>query len=78
MGNPADNCSRGLNMKQNSYVKVWFYGQIFCNHVMARSSIASLKFTSIPRLGPTAATVAIKIAVQLKEELDVEIHEEGF
>ena len=36
-------------MKQNSYVKVWFYGQIFCNHVMARSSIASLKFTFIPR-----------------------------
>ena len=45
---------------------------------MAGTRVAPLKSTSIPRLGPTAATVAIKIAVQLKEELDVEIHEEGF
>ena len=53
-------------------------GEIFCNLVMARSRVAPLKFTSIPRLELTAATLTVKLAVQLRKELDVEIHEEVF
>ena len=53
-------------------------GEIFCNLVMARSRVAPLKFTSIPRLELTPATLTVKLAVQLRKELDVEIHDEVF
>ena len=45
---------------------------------MAKSRVAPLKFVSIPRLELTAATVGTKIAKQLKDELDIKIHEERF
>ena len=48
-------------------------GEIFCNIVMGKSSVAPLKFMSVPRLELTAAALAKKIAVQLREELDIEV-----
>ena len=45
---------------------------------MARSGVALLNFTSIPRLELTAATLAVKLAAQLRKELAVEIHEKVF
>ena len=53
-------------------------GEIFCNLVMARSRVAPLTFTPIPRLELTTATLTVKLAVQLRKELDVEIHDEVF
>ena len=53
-------------------------GETFCNIVMAKSRVASLKFMSVPRLELTAAVLAVKIAVQLREELDMEVHDEVF
>ena len=48
-------------------------GEIFCNIVMATSRVAPLKFMSVPRLELTAAALAKKIAVQLREEFDMEV-----
>ena len=45
---------------------------------MAKSRVAPLKFVSIPRLELTAAAIGTKIAKQLKDELDIKIHEERF
>ena len=53
-------------------------GKIYCNLVMAKSRVAPLKFVSIPRLELTAAAIGTKIAKQLKDELDIKIHEERF
>ena len=53
-------------------------GKIFCNIVMAKSRVASLKFMSAPRLKLTAAALAVKIAVQFREELGMEVHDEEF
>ena len=52
--------------------------KINCNIVMAKSRVAPLKFVSVPRLELTAATLAVKISVQLKQELDIKIDEERF
>ena len=51
-------------------------GEIFCNLKIERSREAPLKFTSIPRLELTAATLVVTLAVQLRKELDAEIYEE--
>ena len=53
-------------------------GEIFCNIVMAKSRVAPLKFMSAPRLELTAGALAVKIAVQLREELGMEVHDEVF
>ena len=45
---------------------------------MAKSRVAPLKFMSVPRLELTAAALAVKIAVQFREELDMEVHDEVF
>ena len=44
---------------------------------MAKSCVTPLKFVSVPRLEVTAATLAVKVATHLKEELD-EVDEEMF
>ena len=53
-------------------------GTIYCNLGMAKSRVAPLKFVSIPRLELTAAAIGAKIAKQLKDELDIKIHEERY
>ena len=52
--------------------------EVFCNIVMAKSRVAPLKFMSAPRLELTAGALAVKIAVQLREELDMEVHDKVF
>ena len=52
--------------------------RIFCNIVMAKSRVTPLKFVSLPRLELTAATLAVKVATHLKQELDIKIDEEMF
>ena len=53
-------------------------GEIFCNIVIAKSRVAPLKFMSVPRLELRAPVLAVKIAVRLRQELDVEVHDEVF
>ena len=53
-------------------------GEIFCNIVIAKSRVAPLKFMSVPSLELRAAVLAVKIVVQLREELDMEVHDEVF
>ena len=52
--------------------------EVFCNIVMAKSRVAPLKFMSIPRFELTAAALVVKNAVQFREELDKEVHDEVF
>ena len=52
--------------------------EVFCNIVMAKSRVAPLKFMSIPRFELTAAALVVKNAVQFREELDMEVHDEVF
>ena len=47
--------------------------RIFCNTVLT-----PLKFASVPRLEVTAATLAVKVATHLKQELDIKVDEEMF
>ncbi|XP_033101161.1 uncharacterized protein LOC117104422 [Anneissia japonica] len=50
---------------------------IHCSLVLARSRVTPLKHLSIPRLELTAATMAVRIAKMLEEELD-QVHETYF
>ena len=52
--------------------------KISCNIVIARSRVTPLKFVSVPRLELTAATIAVKVATHLKQELDIKVDEEMF
>ena len=52
--------------------------EIFCNTVTAKPRVAPLKFMSVPRFELTAAVLALKTAVQLREELDMEVHDKVF
>ena len=45
---------------------------------MAKSCVTPLKFVSVPRLELTAATLAVKLATCLKQELDIKVDEEMF
>ena len=51
---------------------------LFCNIVMAKSRVTPLKFVSVPRLELTAATLAVKVATHLKQELDIKVDKEMF
>lgn len=44
-------------------------GQIHCCLLLGKSRIAPMKMTSIPRLGLTAATIAVKVGKMPKKEL---------
>ena len=49
-------------------------GRIHCSLVMGKSRVAPLKTVTVPRLELTAATLAVKVDKQIREELDLPIH----
>ncbi len=53
-------------------------GDIHCALVMAKSRVAPLKVTTIPRLELAAAVVSVKVSSMLKRELDYAVIEEMF
>ena len=46
--------------------------------MIAKSRVTPLKSVSVPRLELTAATLAVKVATHLKQELDIKVDEEMF
>ena len=51
-------------------------GRVHCSLVMDKALVAPLKIVTIPRLELTTATVSVRVATMLKEELDhEELHE---
>ena len=49
-------------------------GKVHCSLVMGKSRVASLKTVTVPRLELTAATLAVKVDKQIREELDLPIN----
>ena len=49
--------------------------RIHCSLVMGKSRVASLKTVTVPRLELTAATLAVKVNKQLREELPLPIND---
>ena len=50
-------------------------GNIACSILLGKARVAPLKMVTMPRLELTAATVAVKLHKQIKEELTLPIHE---
>ncbi len=53
-------------------------GKVHCSLVMAKARVAPTKLTSIPRLELSAAVVAARSSVMLRNELEMPIHAEFF
>ncbi|XP_077954078.1 uncharacterized protein LOC144391329 [Gasterosteus aculeatus] len=53
-------------------------GEVHCSLVMAKARVAPTKLTSIPRLELSAAVVAARSSVMLRNELEMPIHAEFF
>ena len=49
-------------------------GQVSCALILAKNRVAPLRQLSIPRLELQAAVMAVRAAVAIKQELDIEIH----
>ena len=45
---------------------------------MAKSCVTPLKYVSVPRLEVTTATLAVKVAALLKQELDIKVDQKMF
>ena len=52
--------------------------RIFCNIAKTKSRVTPLKFASVPRLDLAAATLAVKVATHLTQELDTKVDKEMF
>ena len=69
----------GDSYGQVSYIRmVSIDNQISCKIVIAKSRVAPVKRPTIPRLELTAAVLSVKVAISLREELDVQISDEVF
>ena len=53
-------------------------GGIHCAFLIGKSRLAPIKVTTIPRLELTAATVAVRLSLMLRNELDIEIDQVYF
>ena len=53
-------------------------GLIHCVLLIWKAIVSPLKYVSIPRLELVAATLSVKIALLLREELDIKINKEDF
>ena len=53
-------------------------GVIHCVLLIGKAIVSPLNYVSIPRLELVAATLSVKIALLLREELDIEINNEYF
>ena len=64
---------------QASYLRlVNNQGVIQCVLLIGKARVSPLKYVSIPRLELVAATLSVKIALLLREELGIEINKEYF
>ena len=64
---------------QASYLRlVNNQGVIHCVLLIGKARVSPLRYVSIPRLELVAATLSVKIALLLREELDTEINKEYF
>ncbi|KAL0177328.1 hypothetical protein M9458_026222, partial [Cirrhinus mrigala] len=52
--------------------------QIHCSFVLGKSRVAPLKPTTVPRLELTAATLAVKVDIMLKKELQLSLSDSKF
>ena len=53
-------------------------GVIHCVLLIGKAKVSTLRYVPIPRLELVAATLSVKIASLLREELDIEINKEYF
>eukprot|EP00794_Sanderia_malayensis_P002302 gene2302-2651_t len=53
-------------------------GMIHCSMVMGKSTVAPLKYISMPRLELTAAVLSVKVSTMIRTELEYTIHKEVF
>lgn len=53
-------------------------GDVHCALVMAKSRVAHLKLTTVPRLELAAAVVSVEVSSALKKELDYTVIKETF
>lgn len=72
----ADASSQGYG--QCSYLRLVGSDEVYCTLLSAKSRVAPLKGTTIPRLELTAALVSALMSYTLKEELEIGIDEEYF
>ena len=68
-----------LGYGQCSYIRIVSKkDQIHCCLLLGKATVVPKKFVSIPRLELTAASLSVKVASLLKEELDLSEVEERF